>query len=63
LAELGLFVPILQTAGNAVVNWVLVTIPTAQALIANTAKSINQKKLWPSSAVTVLLAAVIAAGA
>ncbi|MFT4796497.1 MAG: hypothetical protein ACI80R_000694 [Aquiluna sp.] len=61
LAQLGLFMPILDVAGNAVVNWVLVAIATAQALIANTAKNLKQKKLWSGPTVAMLLAAVIVA--
>ena len=61
LAQLGLFAPILDAAGNAVVNWVLVAIATAQALIANASKNIKQKRLWAGPTVAMLLAAVIAA--
>ena len=61
LAQLGFFTPILDVAGNAVVNWVLVAIATAQALIANTAKNFKQKKLWSGPTVAMLLAAVIVA--
>jgi len=61
LAQLGLFTPILDAAGNAVVNWVLVAIATAQALIANASKNIKQKRLWAGPTVAMLLAAVIAA--
>ena len=61
LAQLGLFTPILDAAGNAVVNWVLVAIATAQALIANTSKNIKQKRLWAGPTVAMLLAAVIVA--
>ena len=61
LAQLGLFMPILDVAGNAVVNWVLVASATAQALIANTAKNLKQKKLWSGPTVAMLLAAVIVA--
>jgi len=61
LAQLGWFTPILDAAGNAVVNWVLVAIATAQALIANTARNIKQKKLWSGPTVAMLLAAVIVA--
>ena len=61
LAQLGLFMPILDVAGNAVVNWVLVAIATAQALIANTSKNIKQKRLWAGPTVAMLLAAVIVA--
>ena len=61
LAQLGLFTPILDAAGNTVVNWVLVAIATAQALIANASKNIKQKRLWAGPTVAMLLAAVIAA--
>ena len=61
LAQLGLFTPILEAAGNAVVNWVLVGIATVQAFIANTAKNLKQKKLWSGPTVAMLLAAVIVA--
>ena len=61
LAQLGLFTPILDAAGNAVVNWVLVAIATAQALIANASKNIKQKRLWAGPTVAMLLAAVIVA--
>ena len=61
LAQLGLFTPILETAGNAVVNWLLVAIATVQALLANTAKKLKQKKLWSGPTVAMLLAAVIVA--
>ena len=61
LAQLGLFTPILDAAGNAVVTWVLVAIATAQALIANASKNIKQKRLWAGPTVAMLLAAVIAA--
>ena len=42
-------------------NWVLVAIATAQALLANTAKKLKQKKLWSGPTVAMLLAAVIVA--
>ena len=61
LAQLGLFAPILDAAGNAAVNWLLVAIASLQALIANTAKNNKQKKLWSGPTAAMLLAAVIVA--
>ena len=61
LAQLGLFMPILDASGNALVNWVLVAIATAQALVANTSKNVKQRRLWAGPTVAMLLAAVILA--
>jgi hypothetical protein len=61
LAQLGLFTPILDSFGNALVNWVLVGIATAQALLANTSKKLQQKKLWSGPTVAMLLAAIVVA--
>ncbi len=60
LAQLGLFTPILDAAGNAVVHLVLVAIATAQALIANASKNLKQQRLWAGPTVATLLAAVCA---
>jgi hypothetical protein len=61
VAQLGLLNPILNAAGNAVVNWVLVGIATTQALIALMAQNPKQKRLWASPTVTMVLAAIIVA--
>ena len=61
LAQTGVVSPLLDEAGNAVVNWVLVGFAALSAVANNVTKSQKEKRLWGGTAVAMLLAAVIVA--
>lgn len=61
LAQTGIVSPLLDQAGNAVVNWVLVGFAALTALANNVTKSQKERRLWGGTTVAMLLAAVIVA--
>jgi hypothetical protein len=61
LAQLGIFSPLLDEAGNAVVNWVIVGFAALSALANNVTRSQKEKRLWGGTTIAMLLAAVIVA--
>ena len=61
LAQLGIFSPLLDEAGNAVANWVFVGIAALSALANNVTRSHKEKRLWGGTTIAMLLAAVIVA--
>lgn len=61
LAQLGIFSPLLDTTGNAVVNWVLAGFAALSALANNLTRSEKEKRLWGGTTIAMLLAAVIVA--
>ena len=61
LAQTGVVSPLLDQAGNAVVNWVLVGFAALTALANNVTKSQKERRLWGGTTVAMLLAAVIVA--
>ena len=61
LAQLGLFSPLLDEAGNAVANWVIAGFAALAALANNITKSQKEKRLWGGTTIAMLLAAIIVA--
>jgi hypothetical protein len=61
LAQLGVFTPLLDSAGNSVVNWVLVTF-TGLSAIANTiTRSKKERAVWAVPTILMFIAALIVA--
>ena len=61
LAQTGVVQPLLDEAGNSIVNWVLVGFAALAALMNNITRSQKEKRLWGGTTVAMLLAAVIVA--
>ena len=61
LAQLGVFEPILDPAGNAVVNWVLVGFTGLAALANNATRSKKERMVWGIPTILMFLAALAVA--
>ncbi len=61
LAQLGVFEPILDTAGNSVVNWVLVGFTGLSALANNVTRSKKERMVWAIPTILMFLAALAVA--
>jgi hypothetical protein len=61
LAQLGVFEPILDTAGNSVVNWVLVGFTGLSALANNATRSKKERMVWGIPTIVMFLAALAVA--
>ena len=61
LAQLGVFQPILDPAGNSVVNWVLVGFFALAALSNNATKSKKERMVWGVPTLLMLFASLAAA--
>ena len=61
LAQLGVFEPILDTAGNSVVNWVLVGFTGLAALANNATRSKKERMVWAIPTILMFLAALAVA--
>lgn len=61
LAQLGVFQPILDPAGNAVVNWVLVAFTGLAALANNATRSKKERMVWGIPTILMFLAALVVA--
>ena len=61
LAQLGVFEPILDTAGNSVVNWVLVGFTGLAALANNATRSKKERMVWGIPTILMFLAALAVA--
>jgi hypothetical protein len=61
LAQLGVFEPILDTAGNSVVNWVLVGFTGLSALANNVTRSKKERMVWGIPTILMFLAALAVA--
>jgi hypothetical protein len=61
LAQLGVFEPILDPAGNSVVNWVLVGFTGLAALANNTTRSKKERMVWGIPTILMFLAALAVA--
>jgi len=60
-AQLGVFTPLLDSAGNSVVNWVLVAF-TGLSAIANTiTRSKKERAVWAVPTILMFIAALIVA--
>jgi hypothetical protein len=61
LAQLGVFEPILDPAGNSVVNWVLVGFTGLAALANNATRSKKERMVWGIPTILMFLAAMAVA--
>ena len=61
LAQLGVFEPILDPAGNSVVNWVLVGFTGLAALANNATRSKKERMVWGIPTIFMFLAALAVA--
>ena len=61
LAQTRVVQPLLDEAGNSIVNWVLVGFAALAALMNNITRSQKEKRLWGGTTVAMLLSAVIVA--
>ena len=61
LAQLGVFEPILDPAGNAVVNWVLVGFTGLSALANNATRSKKERMVWGIPTILMFVAALAVA--
>jgi hypothetical protein len=61
LAQLGVFEPILDPAGNSVVNWVLVGFTGLSALANNATRSKKERMVWGIPTILMFLASLAVA--
>ena len=61
LAQLGVFTPLLDEAGNSIANWGFAVFAGLSAIANNITRSQKEKRLWGGTTVAMLLAAVIVA--
>lgn len=61
LAQLGVFMPLLDESGNAVANWGFAAFAALNAIANNVTKSQKEKRLWGGTTLAMLLAAIIVA--
>jgi hypothetical protein len=61
LAQLGVFQPILDPAGNSVANWVLVVFTGLAALANNATRSKKERMVWGIPTILMFLASLAVA--
>ena len=61
LAQLGVFEPVLDPAGNSVVNWVLVGFTGLAALANNATRSKLERAVWGVPTILMFMAALFVA--
>lgn len=61
LAQTAVLQPMLDPAGNQLVNWLLVGFAALSAILNNITRSEKERRLWGGTTVAMLLAAVIVA--
>jgi len=61
LAQLGVFEPFLDPAGNSVVNWVLVAFFVLSALANNATRSKKERMVWGIPTILMFLASLAVA--
>jgi hypothetical protein len=61
LAQLGVFEPILDPAGNSVLNWVLVGFTGLSALANNATRSKKERMVWGIPTILMFLASLAVA--
>ena len=61
LAQLGVFTPLLEQAGNSIANWGFAVFAGLSAIANNITRSQKEKRLWGGTTIAMLLAAVIVA--
>ncbi len=61
LAQLGVFTPLLDQAGNLVVNWVLVGFTALAAVANNITRSQKERAVWGVPTILMFIAALFVA--
>jgi len=61
LAQLGVFTPLLDSAGNSVVNWVLVAFTGLSAIANNMTRSKKERAVWAIPTILMFIAALVVA--
>jgi hypothetical protein len=61
LAQLGVFTPLLDPAGNSVVNWVLVAFTGLSAIANNITRSKKERAVWAIPTILMFIAALLVA--
>jgi hypothetical protein len=61
LAQLGVFTPLLDPAGNSVVNWVLVAFTGLSAIANNITRSKKERAVWAIPTILMFIAALVVA--
>ena len=61
LAQIGLFTPLLDADGNAMANWAFVGFFALSAVLNNITKSENEKRVFGSITIAMLLSAILVA--
>ena len=61
MAQLGVFSPLLDEAGNAIANWGFVAFFALSALLNNISKSEKEKRVFGSITIAMLLSAILVA--
>ena len=61
LAQLGVFAPLLDSAGNSVVNWVLVGFTGLSAVANNITRSKKERAVWAIPTILMFIAALLVA--
>ena len=61
LAQLGVFAPLLDPAGNNVVNWVLVGFTGLAAIANNITRSKKERAVWAIPTILMFIAALLVA--
>jgi hypothetical protein len=61
LAQLGVFTPLLDPAGNSVVNWVLVAFTGLSAIANNITRSKRERAVWAIPTILMFIAALVVA--
>jgi hypothetical protein len=61
MAQLGVFTPLLDSAGNSVVNWVLVAFTGLSAIANNITRSKKERAIWAIPTILMFIAAIIVA--
>ena len=61
LAQLGVFTPLLDEAGNSIANWGFAVFAGLSAIANNVTRSQKEKRLWGGTTIAMLLGAVIVA--
>lgn len=61
LAQLGVFAPVLDPAGNAIVNWALVASNALAAVANNVTRSKKERAIWGITTILMFIASLVVA--
>jgi hypothetical protein len=61
LAQLGVFTPLLASAGNSAVNWVIVGFTGLSAIANNITRSKKERAVWAIPTILMFIAALLVA--